>query len=1561
LKIDDDHVPLETRNKHIVEDLRHQINMFANRESNNFPKNWKELPSDELRVHLHQLCLKLQLDTTDGNKNRNGTSLEAEVTNLEFRWGGFAYPIDFLTTLRGIIRLHKQEWDDLSEVQRKQLMLTFVKESIFPRLVDKEGKHLLNIIAKDLESLIKDNKIKEFIPVDDEHRYLDAAENATDIYSFLSYTTADIVTYFAKYRDHMHMYCDPLKPPKSAGNKQHNNSDTGTSNGGNNPNRHPQQQKPHNKNTNSDSGSTPAKHDNNKRPACRHCGETNHSSKSCYLRDYHPDANKADCAWVESESYKVFDRKNLWKDPNHKVLPGNLTSDGNPWKRPAACTALMNEAREKAKQGKQLNHLSQNDITNDIFLPVDIHINDKHRQEGALMDFGAISGNYINVDLHDWLKEQGAIVTPCSNPQVCSAFTGICSKCHGKVNIVIRIKCDSGDYLQMNLTVSVIDSPYALIIGRPAIKRYDLTLLVRSHFTSNYYTELDSETKCHSKLNEFLNGLVSTEWCSPCTEPTPNTHVDSKKVSGQPTPRAFGSNNVEAALNHINAIYRKEDLIDIIDDDSDDPFWKDDITSLLPDKNKSNPDKLELPVIEGETPFHDDIRKLLREYSDVFSRTVSKTPAKVPPMELNLDFNKWQNDGSHRGPPRPQTPAKQQAVLDSLKKLLEAGVIRPSQASEYSQILLVPKPDGSWRFCVDYRALNALLTNMGWPLPNIDRLLRRLGAKRAKYFAVLDLTAGYHQVLLSENSRRFAAFITDFGVFEPVRISMGLKTAPAYFQQQIALMLHQLIHDICELYIDDVIIYGQSEKDFLQNLRTVLKRMREYNITLHPDKAKIGFTELEYVGHVITQKWMGMSDAKINKILDFPLPKKGKQLKSFLGLANYFREHIQNYASLSYPLHQLILDYDNVRHKHVHWTVEAVRQYETLREAISKCPKLYFMVDDAPTFLDTDASDYGIGAYLYQIIEGEKKPIAFLSKTLSKIQQRWSTIEKECYAIWYALRHWEFLLRDIFFTIRTDHRNLKYLNTNTPKVVRWKLAVQEYNFQVEDIKGPTNVIADAFSRLCAEEDDESQRVPTTSQVSEPEVVATTLQSFKIPGPFYKKISSVHNTRQGHFGVELTMKKLKELYPTTTWLRMRAHVQQFIRQCPVCQKLSAIKVVITTKPFTTATYAPMERISLDSLGPLPTSNGYVYVLVIIDNFTRFVDLYPCKSTGAKEAAQHILQHCGRFGTPLQILSDAGTQFLNELVDELLEIMGPEKIEGLPGSKEENSIVERSIKEVLRHLRAFLQDTNVLEDWVTYLPLVQRIINATTHESIGVSPAQLLFGNAVHLDRNLVSAAHVAPSDNNTTYQQWTDKMLATQSKLIDIAVNLQKKKDNEHLRSFDGIPTEFPINSYVLIQYPKTAFGHKPPTKLHANWQGPFRVVNNIGSVYTVQDLNKFTNRDVHVSLLKQYQFDPAHTDPAKVALTDKQNFLVEAIRKHHGTIGNKATLEFEVKWDGYPETENTMLPWKELIHNKRLHDYLRLKKLYSWIPKDYRTEQDDELITQNGKKSAGRKRKWSAI
>ncbi len=203
------------------------------------------------------------------------------------------------------------------------------------------------------------------------------------------------------------------------------------------------------------------------------------------------------------------------------------------------------------------------------------------------------------------------------------------------------------------------------------------------------------------------------------------------------------------------------------------------------------------------------------------------------------------------------------------------------------------------------------------------------------------------------------------------------------------------------------------------------------------------------------------------------------------------------------------------------------------------------------------------------------------------------------------------------------------------------------------------------------------------------------------------------------------------------------------------------------------------------------------------------------------------------------------------------------------------------------------------------------------------------------------------------------MLATQSKLLNIAVNLQKKKDMEHLRSFNGIPTEFPLNSYVLVQYPKTAFGHKPPTKLHAQWKGPYRVVNFVGPVYTLQNLVTMKNQDVHVSLLKAFEYDPEYTDPAKVALTDKQHFLVEAIRSHSGDFTRKQTLKFLVKWEGYPESQNTFLPWASLRDNEVLHEYLRRDpKLISNIPKDYRTEQDDAIIAeQRGHNKNTRKRR----
>jgi hypothetical protein len=255
---------------------------------------------------------------------------------------------------------------------------------------------------------------------------------------------------------------------------------------------------------------------------------------------------------------------------------------------------------------------------------------------------------------------------------------------------------------------------------------------------------------------------------------------------------------------------------------------------------------------------------------------------------------------------------------------------------------------------------------MGWPIPNIKQMFTRLGRKKAKYFAVVDLTQGYHQISLSANSRTYAAFVTDMGVYEPKRIWMGLKTAPSYFQQQLAsIVLAGLLYDICELYIDDIIIHGRTEVEFLANLDKVFRRFEEYLLTLNPEKCILGVSEIEYVGHVINDLGLKMSDAKIRQVLEFPLPKSTSELRSFAGLANYFRDHIQNFSSIAHPLYNLIANH--AKRGILKWDASALEAFQILKNCIEKCPTLFFMDDNAPIFLHTDASQYGIGAYLFQM------------------------------------------------------------------------------------------------------------------------------------------------------------------------------------------------------------------------------------------------------------------------------------------------------------------------------------------------------------------------------------------------------------------------------------------------------------------------------------------------------------------------------------------------------------------------------------------------------------------
>jgi hypothetical protein len=412
-------------------------------------------------------------------------------------------------------------------------------------------------------------------------------------------------------------------------------------------------------------------------------------------------------------------------------------------------------------------------------------------------------------------------------------------------------------------------------------------------------------------------------------------------------------------------------------------------------------------------------------------------------------------------------------------------------------------------------------------------------------------------------------------------------------------------------------------------------------------------------------------------------------------------------------------------------------------------------------------------------------------------------------------------------------------------------------------------------------------------------------------------------------MELKEQKKKLKAQNIKWKYMHNHIMKFIKICPCCQKMSFLKLPISANKFVSSTYNVWERANIDTIGPLPIDEyGNKYIIVIIDCFSRFVMLYAAQDATAKSAAQALLHCIGMFGAPSQLLSDNGSQYVNSIIDELLYLVGTEHQLTLTYSHQENSIVERANKEINRHLRTLIFHQNVITRWSLSLPLVQRIFNAEIKESIGVSPAQIIFGNAVNLDRGII-LPHSNSINQETSLSNWISNMLQIQYDIISAAKETQWLINKDHLKTNPTSTTQFEINSYVLVEY-----DDKPPTKLNTHLKGPLRVVNFNGNVYTLQNLVTEKNEDHHISKLRQFYYDPSLTDPILIANKDEQMVNVESILEMKGNPHNsRSNLYFKVHWKGCTEREDSWEPYSNLRHNSILHDFLIRNKLRKLIPK----------------------------
>ena len=452
-----------------------------------------------------------------------------------------------------------------------------------------------------------------------------------------------------------------------------------------------------------------------------------------------------------------------------------------------------------------------------------------------------------------------------------------------------------------------------------------------------------------------------------------------------------------------------------------------------------------------------EIAKLLKKYSNSFSKSdedVGRT---------GIVRHKINTENAHPiKQPLRRTPVHLNSEIDKqIDDMLQRDVIQPSSSPWASGIVIVSKKDGTKRFCVDYRKLNDVTVKDSYPIPRIDDSLEQLSG--AQWFSCLDLNAGYWQVEVDEADREKTAFTSRRGLFEFKTMPFGLCNAPATFERLMETVLAGLNWQICLIYLDDIIVHGESFEAMLTNLDRVLSKLQEAGLKLKPRKCQLFKKEVEYLGHIVSASGIKTDPKKIQAVRDWPEPNNVTELRSFIGLCSYYRRFILGFANIAKPLHRL-----TSKGEPFVWTCECSQAFEKLKNCLCEAPTLAHPDFTKEFILDTDASDFAIGAVLSQVFDGKERVIAYASKTLTKAERRYCVTRKELYALVHFVKYFRHYLYGKKFTIRTDHGSLRWLmqyKNPEGQVARWLEILSSFNMKIIHRPGRSHRNADGMSRI----------------------------------------------------------------------------------------------------------------------------------------------------------------------------------------------------------------------------------------------------------------------------------------------------------------------------------------------------------------------------------------------------------------------------------------------------------------------------------------------------------------
>ena len=432
-----------------------------------------------------------------------------------------------------------------------------------------------------------------------------------------------------------------------------------------------------------------------------------------------------------------------------------------------------------------------------------------------------------------------------------------------------------------------------------------------------------------------------------------------------------------------------------------------------------------------------------------------------------------------RRPPYRLSPPKVHVLREKVQEMLDQGIIRPSTSNYSSPIFLVPKRENDFRPVIDYRYLNSKISIESIPLPDVHSAFAWFGG--ARIFTSLDLNQAYYQIPLSEDSKRCTAFCTDWNLFEFNKVPFGLATGA----QVLTRILDQIFHDVkfkyVYHYLDDLVIYSENFDDHLSHLHEVLTRLRAAGLTVNPEKVRFASGQLSFLGHKISAQGVTIDPERTKAILDFPPPRSAKDVARFIGMINYFSKFIPNLADIAAPLNAL-------RKKGVEflWGVVHQKAFQRLKECIVTPPVLVMPDFSRRFILQTDASPVALGAVLLQDTPEGRRAISYASRTLTSQERKYSVFELEALAVLFGTEKFRMYIEHVHFDLETDCQALSWVLAKprtTGRIARWAVRLSAFKFTVTHIGGADNTVADAMSRMFAEES-----VPAEHEYYEPSPV-----------------------------------------------------------------------------------------------------------------------------------------------------------------------------------------------------------------------------------------------------------------------------------------------------------------------------------------------------------------------------------------------------------------------------------------------------------------------------------------